>query len=305
MKISISEAAEILTKSDLVALPTETVYGLAANALSDVAIQKIYDLKGRPLNNPLIIHVKNIDQASEFAYINDDAEKLINSFWPGPLTIVLKSKSKISKLAQAGLDTIAIRCPYNSHFLEILDLIDFPLAAPSANISNMISPTSFSDVESYFPHLPCVDGGSAIIGIESTIIDLSVEPRILRHGSITVEKLQEILSSDIKNYISNNIIAPGMMKKHYAPTCALYINQTCGGDDYYIINFHDSNLISKFSSNLSVDGYLEIAAKTLFKTLKLAEKIVSENNLKGIKIARIPNSGVGIAINDKLNRASS
>lgn len=306
MKISVEQAAEILKTNKAVAIPTETVYGLAANALSDQAILEIYTLKNRPSTNPLIIHVKNIEHANEFAHLNEYSKLLATNFWPGPLTFVVKSKNKISKLASARLDTIAIRSPYNPQFQEVLDLIDFPLAAPSANISNQISPTSSLEVSEYFPNLPVIDGGRTSLGIESTIIDLTDDiPKILRHGSITKEKISEVLNCDILENASSEIKAPGMMKKHYAPNCELLINQTESSDEYYSINFADSKLISKFQTNLSVDGILELAAKNLFRSLKMGEKIVKQENLKGIKVAVIPNISVGLAINDKLNRAST
>ena len=233
MIIDFVSAINLLKSGEIVALPTETVYGLAAIATNDEAVEKIYAAKGRPSFNPLIIHVHSIQQAMEYAEFSDIAIKIAEKFWPGPLTLVLKRKnSAISNLVTAGLETIAIRMPSHKIMLDILKQLNIPLAAPSANKSERISPTNYDHViKSLGDHVPVVDGGASIFGLESTIIDVSSDvPKILRLGFITQDIISEFLKIDVAlSSALDAIKAPGMMKRHYSPLCKIRINADSAG----------------------------------------------------------------------------
>lgn len=296
-------AISIIKAGGLVGLPTETVYGLAGDATNPESIRKIYELKGRPSNNPLIIHVANLDQAKEIAEFDDRALKLAGEFWPGPLTILLrrKSNSSICKEAYAGLNTIAIRIP--SHEIAKTFLVDvgLPIAAPSANISNYISPTELSHVEDAFEDLYILDGGKSVYGLESTIIDLSKDnPTILRHGFITKEGLSKVLGTEVLDNISKDILAPGMMKKHYSPKTPIRINADSLNSGELGLGFGN---ISLGELNLSDKGDLIEAAANLYSMMRILDKKASMLGSSYIAIAPVPLFGIGIAINDKLKRA--
>jgi L-threonylcarbamoyladenylate synthase len=309
MLIDLDRALSILQNEEIVALPTETVYGLAGDATSEKAIRRIYQAKGRPSFNPLIIHVSSLEQAKEYAEFNEASSLLANEFWPGPLTLVLKGKdSNIANIATANLSTIAIRVPASNEMISLINSLGKPLAAPSANISSKISPTRAEHVNKSFKGtVPIIDAGKSIYGLESTIIDCSSEDniKILRHGFITKEILENFLGQELSE--ENNvesIKAPGMLQKHYSPSCALRINASKAEHDEVVLNFGGSNLIGKKSYNLSTAGDLIEAAANLYHFMQFAEDAVRLESLKGIAIAKIPNTGIGIAINDKLTRAS-
>jgi L-threonylcarbamoyladenylate synthase len=310
MIIDSFKAIELLKTGQLVAVPTETVYGLAGDASSDEAVLKIYETKNRPNFNPLIIHVSNIDQALEYAEFTEEAKILAKEFWPGPLTLVLKRKenSLISKHALAGLKTIAIRIPANSTTLEIIRLFGKPIAAPSANLSSQISPTRASHVsKSLGDKVYIIDGGKSTFGLESTILNCSLEGKIeiLRHGYLTREILEEFLKTNISEPNTAIIKAPGMLKKHYSPSCKLRINSQNILPNEVAINFGESNLSGAKTLNLSEKGDLIEAAANLYDLMQLAEDYVKKFNLSGIAVAPLPNKSIGVAINDKLNRAIS
>lgn len=294
-------AVEKIVDSQLVAIPTETVYGLAADALNDKAVQKIYTTKGRPSHNPLICHVFDAAMAARYVHITPLAHKLMNVFWPGPLTLVLEQipDNGISTTVSAGLPTLAVRCPKTELTRSLIKALDRPIAAPSANRSGRLSPTSAEDVWDDFNGLiPLIlDNGPAGIGIESTIV--SVEENtitLLRPGSVTSDDLVAATGVAVHDYEGTQIIAPGQLSSHYAPNADVLLNQTKKGSHYYIgFGNLDGDL------NLSESGDLSEAAQNLFAFLRIAD----EKSGGTIAIAPIPNEGVGIAINDRLNRAAA
>jgi len=238
---AVGQAVALLAKGELVALPTETVYGLAANATNEIAVRKIYQAKGRPSNNPIIVHVSDIGMARNcVSEWTDEAEILANFFWPGPLSIILKRSKIIPDVVTGGGDTVAVRCPRHPVFQNVVRTCQFPLAAPSANRSNHISPTTASHVfQSLGDNVPLIlDGGACEVGIESTVVDLTVPqvPKILRPGMIGEGSILSALSSikmprdNIMSYSSVACIndetplkSPGQLKKHYSPSVPLYL----------------------------------------------------------------------------------
>jgi len=309
MLVDLEKAVMLILDQQIVAVPTETVYGLAGDATSNIACQRIYDAKQRPTFNPLIIHVANLEQAKKYAEFNDDAIKLAEFFWPGPLTLILpKVKSEISEFATSNLDTIAIRVPDNKIFQEVLAKTNKPLAAPSANVSSRISPSLAEHVnKSFLGKIPVIDGGKTLYGIESTIIDCTGDvPALLRYGFITEEVASSLLGKELKiGTTSDKINAPGLLKKHYSPNCNLRINATKAEPNEIAINFGDSNLNGAKNFNLSISGNLTEAAANLYSMLQSAEDLVRWDKLSGIAVAPVPNEKLGHAINDKLERASS
>ncbi len=307
MIIDLEKAISLILSDDIAALPTETVYGLAGNANSNIACEKIYNAKRRPLFNPLIIHVLNLEEAKKYGEFNEDALKIASNFWPGPITIILpKIQSEISPVATANLETIAIRVPSHPVFREVLEKTQLPLAAPSANLSTHISPTTAEHVnKSFLGKIPVIDGGRTIYGIESTIIDCTQDnPVILRHGFIS----EEVISNELGKILAassqdEKIKAPGMLKKHYSPNCPIRINATSALNNELAINFGSSNLVGAKSFNLSSISDLTEAAANLYFLLQKAEDIVRWEKLSGIAVAPVPNEQIGIAINDKLERA--
>ena len=294
-----------LSNGDVIGLPTETVYGLGGNAYSKKSIQKIYKLKGRPKSNPLIVHYFNLKDASQDIIINDRFKKLYKRFCPGPITFILTKKngSKINSLASAKLNTIAIRFPKHRAIRSILKKIDFPLAMPSANKSNNVSPVTAEDVFDEFNKeiKLIIDGGKCKIGIESTVVDLVSVPKILRPGIIEKSSIEKILKKKIKKNIRNKkIISPGMMKKHYSPGIPVLINQKKhdGISAFIYLGNNHKNKKKFFSLSKKLD--LTEAASNLYRLFRLIKK----KGYKKIQIGKIPNLGSGIAINDRIQRAS-
>ena len=301
----LESASSELRNGNLVVIPTETVYGLAADATNDAAVSKIYALKNRPDFNPLIVHFDTTEQANTQVTFNNHAYKLAEKFWPGPLTLVLmkRPKSNISLLVSAGLDTVAVRIPDHPLTLRLINFFGGPVAAPSANPSNYISPTTADHVKTFFSHLllPILDGGPCQVGIESTIVDISTEnPVLLRKGKICAEEIAECLGMSMSEPMSASIKAPGMMKKHYSPQKPLRINVTEPRNDEAFIDFGCPKTAHAFY-NISEKGCLIEAASNLFRALFDADK----SPWGAIAIAPIPNEGIGRAINDRLTRASS
>ena len=303
---TINEAVELLQKGKLIGFPTETVYGLGADATNQKAILKIYKNKQRPKSNPLIVHTETIEQACSIGVFNSKIEKIAKDIWPGPLTVIVKKRenSIIRKELCAGNDTIAIRVSSNKTILAIIKKLGNPIAAPSANKSGMLSPTSAAHVEKQFKNntdIPLIlDGGKTKIGVESTVIGMKKNNIIIyRHGSVTKEKLEKKVNEkiiDITNadFSEKSNISPGMLKKHYSPTVPLRINITNPRSDEILIGFGE-----KYKEpNLSKSGDLDEAAANLFYFL---EKYEAKGNK--IAIVPIPNIGIGVAINDRLNRA--
>ena len=302
----LSKTVGLLTKGKLVGLPTETVYGLAGNAYSKTAVKRIFELKGRPKFNPLIIHYYNIQKTIDDAIINDNFKKLYKKLCPGPITFILKKKknSRIQKLASAKLETIAVRFPKHKVVRRILKDINFPLAMPSANISSGISPVCAEDVcEEKKKKLNfIIDGGKSKIGIESTVIDLTNSPKILRPGVITSFKIEKILGLKIKkNNNKSKIKSPGMLKKHYSPGLPILINQNNSDKKSAFIYMGNKNRNKNNFFSLSKHSSLDEAASNLYKTFRLIKK----RGFKKIQIAKIPFKGLGIAINDRIKRASN
>ena len=228
--VNLKKAKKNIENNNVIGLPTETVYGLAGNAYSNKSVKKIFLLKKRPNFNPLIIHFKNLKALKNDAIINTNFKKLYAAFCPGPITFILKKKknSKISKIASVGKKTIAVRIPKHKIARSLLNLLKFPLAAPSANISSKLSPTSAMDVLEEFGNKVkfIIDGGESNIGLESTIIDLTEKPSILRPGSITIEKIQKILRKKIRiKKNTKKIKAPGQLKLHYSPGIPVEMNK--------------------------------------------------------------------------------
>jgi L-threonylcarbamoyladenylate synthase len=305
-KKTLDKAKGLLTKESLVALPTETVYGLAGNAYSTTAVKKIFNLKDRPVSNPLIIHYYNIEKALDDIIINNYFKKLYKKFCPGPITFILKKKknSKIQASANAKLRTVAVRFPKHKILRTILKNINFPLAMPSANKSSSVSPVCAQDVFDEFKKKITfiVDGGQSKIGIESTVIDLTSTPKILRPGSITSSKIESILKLKIKkNFDKSKVKSPGMLKKHYSPGLPILINQTKSDNKSAFIYIGNKFKNKNNFFSLSKNSNLNEAASNLYKTFRLIKK----KGFKKIQIAKIPFKNSGIAINDRIKRAAS
>ena len=302
----LNKTVKVLNKGVLVGMPTETVYGLAGNAYSKTVIAKIFKLKRRPKFNPLIVHYYNIEQASKDVVINDNVKKLYKEFCPGPITFILKKRkySKIHPLASAKLQTVAIRFPKHKVVRSILKKINYPLAMPSANISSNVSPVCAEDVFEEFKQKIkiIIDGGKSKVGIESTVIDLTNKPIILRPGIIDYFKIKKILKFKVKKNINNlKVKSPGMLKKHYSPGIPIMINQKKPDDTSAFIYLGNKYKNDKKFFSLSKNSSLTEAASNLYKTFRLIKKI----GFKKILITKIPYRGPGIAINDRIKRAAS
>ncbi len=308
MKINlanIKKAKKLLNSSECIAIPTETVYGLAGNAYSNKACKKIFLLKKRPKNNPLIVHYYNLKSIKNDCDFNNDFIKLYKKFCPGPLTFILKlkKKSRISKIVTNNKKTLAVRFPKHPITRMLLKKLKFPLAAPSANLSSKVSAVCSSDVVDDFGKKIkfVLEGGRSKIGLESTIIDIRSRPKILRLGGLNTVAIQKTLNKKI--LIKNNtskVIAPGQYKLHYSPGIPLRLNaKKCKDKEAYIL-IRKKKVIKPNYYFLSKTGNLREAAKNLYSILRRIKK----NNFKSIAICKIPNVGFGKAINDRLIRAS-
>tara|TARA_Y100000590_G_scaffold422309_2_gene526869 strand:- start:423 stop:1379 length:957 start_codon:yes stop_codon:yes gene_type:complete len=303
---NLKKAKKVLENNNVIGMPTETVYGLAGNAYSNKSSKKIFKLKKRPTFNPLIIHYKNLKDLKNDVITNSNFNKLYSAFCPGPITFVLKKKkkSKISKIAISQKSTIAVRIPKHKIARKLLSILKFPLAAPSANISSKLSPTSAKDVLDEFGNKIKIilDGGQCKIGLESTIIDLTRKPSILRPGSITAKQVRRILKSKIsfkKNF--KKIKAPGQFKLHYSPGIPVEINKKNVKKNQALIGFGKKFRSGKNCFNLSKKGNLKEAANNLYKTMRKIKK----RNFKSIAVVKIPDKEIGYAINDRLKKASN
>ena len=306
---SIAKAAELLREGRLVAFPTETVYGLGADATNDKAVAAIYAAKGRPEFNPLIVHVSDMSALDNLVEWNDTARLLATQYWPGPLTLVLprKKDAPVSLLVSAGMDTLAVRVPSHPVAQKLLRVVGLPIAAPSANVSGKLSPTTPVHVaESLGSKVDLIlAGGKAQIGLESTVLNLtSPVPSILRPGGITKEQLEKLLGKVDVAYgdATSKLLAPGMMASHYAPNLPLRLNAESLNEGEALIGFgHDFRIKGGAARlNLSEQGDLEEAAANLFAMLRQLDK----PEYKGIAVMPIPATGLGVAINDRLKRAS-
>ena len=290
---AIAEAARLIAAGRPVAMPTETVYGLAADAANGEAVARIYESKGRPSFNPLIVHVSDLRQAAEIASFDDEAAALAGRFWPGPLTLVLPLRpgAPIASLVVAGLPTVAVRAPAHPAMRDLLAAVGRPLAAPSANVSGRISPTRAAHVLAGLGgRIPLiVDGGATVHGLESTIVALTGgPPRLLRPGPIDL---------GLEFDGTGRIEAPGQLQSHYAPSKPLRLNAREARRDEWLIGF---GTVSG-EATLSASGNLIEAAANLFERLHEAEAAAQPK----IAVAPIPDTGLGAAINDRLRRAAA
>lgn len=303
---AIADAAELLRQGGLVALPTETVYGLGADARQGPAVARIYEAKGRPSFNPLIVHCAGLERAQRYAVFSSPATRLAEQIWPGALTLVLplRRTSGLSSLVTAGLPSVALRVPAHPVARALLSEFDGPIAAPSANPSGRISPTTARHVETGLgPAVDLIlDGGACPVGVESTILDMSTDtPRLLRAGGLPVEEITECLgrmpvlgAEDPKGKIT----APGQLSSHYAPRAELRLNATEFRQDETGLGFGPA---PGAQLNLAPDGDLRKAAANLFAMLHELDATGAQR----IAVSPIPETGLGLAINDRLRRAAA
>ena len=302
---NIKKSKFFLDKGHCVAIPTETVYGLAGNAYSDNAVKRIFKLKKRPRKNPLIVHYLNLNQLKNDCEINQYFILLFKKLCPGPITFVLKLKkqSKISKYVTNNKKTLAVRFPKHTLTRNLLKKLNYPIAAPSANISTNISAVSLEDVKDEFGKKIkfILNGGRSKIGLESTIVSLINEPRILRLGGIKISQINKILKTKIKfNRHKKKILAPGQGKVHYSPGIPIRLNALKPKQNEAFILIKKRKLSGNNFYYLSKNKNLREAAKNLYKTLR----IIKNKNFKSIAVEKIPNKGLGETINDRLIRAS-
>ena len=303
---NIKKSKYFLNKGECIAIPTETVYGLAANAYSDRATSKIFKLKKRPKTNPLIVHYVSLKMLEKDCDLNKNFFKLFRKFSPGPITFVLKLKknSKISKNVTNNKKTLAVRFPKHKMARKLLKKLNFPLAAPSANISTKISSVSPEDVKDEFGKKIkfVLNGGRSKIGLESTIVNLISKPEILRLGGIEVKKLNKVLGLKLRfNNNSKKNTYPGQQKVHYSPHIPIRLNIKNPKKDEALILIKKRKKTDKNFFYLTKNKNLEEAGKNLYKTLRN----IKRKKYKSISVEKIPNKGLGITINDRLKRASN
>ena len=301
---NIKKAIKYLNKNQCVGIPTETVYGLAANAYSSVATAKIFKLKKRPKKNPLIVHYFDLKMLKKDCETNQLFLKLYKKYSPGPISYILKLKknSLIANNVTNKKNTLAVRFPNHPLTRSLLKRLNYPLAAPSANISTKISPISKKDVRDEFGEKVSLilDGGQSRIGVESTIINLVRKPQILRLGGIPKKQIKHFLKSNLKYYKKSKIKSPGQGATHYSPYIRLRLNIKNANNNEAFILIKKRKKISANFFYLSKKNNLKEAAKNLYKTLRLIKK----KKFKSIAVEKIPNKGFGEVINDRLKRAS-
>lgn len=298
---AIVEAGALLHAGKLVAFPTETVYGLGADAGNDKAVAAIFAAKGRPQFNPLIVHVRDLEEAEKLAAFSDEARKLAHTFWPGGLTFVLprKQDAALSLLVSAGLDTVALRVPANAIAQRLLAAAGCPIAAPSANRSGTVSPTRAEHVGDLADMV--LDGGQTKIGIESTIIGFeNGKPVLLRPGAIAREEIEAVVGP-LAERSSEAINAPGQLKSHYAPKTKLRLNANAVKPDEALLAFGTPLSGARITSNLSAGGDVNEAAANLFAMMRELDAAGADC----IAVMPIPETGLGEAINDRLRRAAA
>lgn len=304
-------AKEFLIKGELVAIPTETVYGLAGNALNENAVLSIFEVKNRPAFDPLIIHTDSIEKVA--TYVSDfpeKARKLAEKFWPGPLTLLLPKKQIVPDLVTSGLDTVAVRIPKHPLLLELLSQLPFPLAAPSANPFGYISPTKAAHVDQQLgDKIPYIlDGGECEVGIESTILGFERDEVIVyRLGGLDINEIESLIGAVVlMPHSSSNPKAPGMLKSHYAPRKPLHLDHReglisgSGNTGYLLFSNYLEGAGREFQRILSPSGDLKEAAHNLFAYLRELDAMP----VAQIKAELVPMQGLGLAINDRLQRAS-
>ena len=305
---AISRAAEALARGEIVAFPTETVYGLGANALDARAVARVFVAKERPRFNPLIVHVPGLAEAERYAVVNDTARMLAAAFWPGPLSLVLKKRPAggIVDLVSAGLETIALRAPAHPMAQALLGVVKLPIAAPSANRSGRVSPTTAAHVEAELDDRPAMilDGGPCPFGIESTVIAvLGDAPALLRPGALPREAIELVLGAPLAAATANHRGAsPGQLETHYAPITPIRLAATSVAPDEVLLAFgRDAPEGARVTINLSPSGNLEEAAARLFAALRELDQA----GAAAIAVMPIPAQGLGEAINDRLQRAAN
>ena len=321
---NIDYCAGLLQQDEIIGIPTETVYGLAGNALSEKSVRKIFQVKGRPLIDPLIVHCKDMGAVESIAVPNDVFYSLAKAFWPGPLTLVVAKSSKVSDLVTAGLNSVAVRVPRHSTFRSVLEKIDFPLAAPSANPFGYVSPTSAEHVERTLGSKikAILDGGPCAIGLESTIVDLRnpEAPVVLRHGPISLSQIGDCLGFGVRPGVAEESSdrkaqrAPGQLSKHYSPKTSLDLIE------HGSISA-ESSLVSRLGDSMALvcnrkpDWYVgqpdiywlsEMGdpgemARNLFDLIQKLD----EQQFQKIYIEKASTEGLGLAINDRLGRAAA
>lgn len=297
----VAAAADLLRDGALVSFPTETVYGLGGDATNNMACAGIFEAKGRPTFNPLIVHVPDLASVERFAALSETAKTLANAFWPGPLTLVLPllPNHGLSELVSAGLPTVAVRVPAHPLAQDLLRAVGKPIAAPSANPSGKISPTTASHVMAGLNGkiAAVLDGGPCSVGLESTIIGASDTPVLLRSGGLAPEKIEAALGYELaEDTTPGKVSAPGQLSSHYAPNAALSLNVTEQSKDATFIGYG----AMEADLNLSPKEDLTEAAANLFAFLHRADAMG-----RAIEVAPIPNHGLGRAINDRLQRAAA
>ncbi len=312
---SIAALSAALQRGELVALPTETVYGLAAVATNPAAVLKIYQAKGRPAFNPLIVHVPTLTAAQQYGHFNETALHLAQNFWPGPLTLVVPYhpttlQQAIPDLVRAGLPSVAIRVPAHPLMVVVLSAVGEPLAAPSANLSGHVSATQPQHVAADFgPNLPILDGGPCPLGLESTIVDCTTPtPTLLRVGALTRAAIQQATGLTLAEVQqpttigTGTIKAPGQLLKHYAPKAKVRLNAThLDAHEALLAYGETASLQPPMMRNLSPTGNLEEAALNLFAMLRELDAL----NPTAIAVMPIPPHGLGEAINERLHRAAA
>jgi len=325
----IEKAIELIKANEVVAFPTETVYGLGGNAFSDDAVRRIFKAKGRPADNPLIVHVASIEQAEELGEINEEAKKMLDAFWPGPFTAVVKKKDIVPDLVTSGLPTIGIRMPKNPGILEVIKRTGLPIAAPSANISGSPSPTEAHHVETdLMGRIPLIlDGGHTEYGLESTVCDLTGEtPLVLRPGGITAEEIKEVagmveISASVLTPLSENEVAssPGMKYSHYAPKAEVIVLKGSKENTVaQIRKMYDKDILKnenpiifcykedeKLFPDMNVlhqgeNQNVHQVARTLFKNLRE----VDGKGYTKVYFQAVPETGIGLAVMNRIIRAA-
>ena len=302
---SISQAADYLRQGKLVAFATETVYGLGADATNDKAVAAIFAAKNRPDFNPLIAHVADMDAAAQLVTMDQRSQTLAAKFWPGPLTLVLprRKESPVSLLASAGLDSIAVRVPAHPVALALLRAVGRPVAAPSANPSGGVSPTTAAHVaQGLGDKLAMIlDGGACAVGVESTVLDLtSATPTLLRPGGVTLEQLKALLGpvAVTQGHDDSGPKSPGMLASHYAPGLPVRLEAETIREGEALLGFGP---VTGAELSLSPTGDLAEAAANLFAMLRALDRAP----FTGIAVSPIPAHGLGLAINDRLRRAAA
>ncbi|MFI4935913.1 MAG: L-threonylcarbamoyladenylate synthase [Caulobacterales bacterium] len=298
------EAARALAAGGLVILPTETVYGLAADAADAAAVARLYEAKGRPRFNPLIAHVTDLGMAQRVARLDERARRLARAFWPGPLTLVapIADAGLVCDLARAGLDTVAVRAPGHDLAQAVLQAFGRPIVAPSANRSGRPSPTTFADAvaETGDAAALALDGGPCAVGLESTVVSLlEGPPRLLRPGAVTRAEIEGLIGP-LAEAEADAARSPGRLARHYAPNAPLRLNAERPRAGEAFLAFGPATVAGPQSFNLSPTGDLREAAANLFRLLRLADATTPA----AIAVAPIPTEGLGEAINDRLERAA-